>query len=321
MGNDHSVGGRRLRSKSHPRSSSGPFDRDTTFAFNQHGHSTGHLDDEDQYGLNISRLQKRLSNVSKLASDPSISTISRDSSKNRLASPTVCPGSVTLRQKRDSVSSSKDASLSLNASFMSEASYSVATLIKLTPYQVHMIQESWPCIVQSGGNSAGSKLYRTFANRHANIGELFKKISILASFSASPRSVDVYKEHGRLTFDLINEFVLNLHKNAESLIDKCRQTGAYHSPLKHEAAFNADVFDDLAEIIVEQFSRTDAVRKHRGLSKAWTLLITFILEKVREGYCSGLRRSSSMTRSMQKKTLTTVDEKFLTIAETTSPDH
>lgn len=174
-----------------------------------------------------------------------------------------------------------------------ETEDSLYQALGLSNYQIQMLSQSWPRVQQTGGHAVGGSLFRKLSSKNPQCRQSFQKMSIIEGFSPrGGRSVDVYKEHGRLLFDLLNDAIKSLNEPAITVITTCRDYGAKHSALSAEGFTNI-IWDELSEILVEHITKNDAVRKHRELSKAWTALITFLIEKIKDGYKSNLRKPSS----------------------------
>lgn len=193
---------------------------------------------------------------------------------------------------------------------------SLASILGLSPYQIQMLCQSWPRVQQTGGHAVGGSLFRKLASKNPECRQAFQKMTIIEGFSPrGGRSVDVYKEHGRLLFDLFNEAVKSLTEPSATVINSCKEYGAKHSNLSAEG-FQNRIWDDLSEIIVEHITKTDAVRKHRELCKAWTALITFLVEKVKDGYKNNYRKPSSHPQAGGRNESTVVDDSTTTTTTT-----
>uniref|UniRef100_A0A915J808 Globin family profile domain-containing protein n=1 Tax=Romanomermis culicivorax TaxID=13658 RepID=A0A915J808_ROMCU len=175
----------------------------------------------------------------------------------------------------------------------------LASALSLSPYQIQLIIQSWPKIQQqmvgssaSNTNSMGG-LFRRLCAKNAQCRQCFQKMSILEGFAPKVgRSPDVYKEHGRMLCDLFNEAVNGMNEPVANIVAVCRDYGAKHVGLASDG-FRYSSFDDLSEILVEAMSKLDVIRKHRELSKAWTAVITFITETIKDAFKTAVRKASS----------------------------
>lgn len=165
-------------------------------------------------------------------------------------------------------------------------------MLGLSAYQQQQIIQSWPRIQQSGGHTAGVEIFRKLTSKCPPIKETFQKADVVERLAPRARGFDIYKEHGRLLFEVFQTAVNALNDSADEVTDMCRGYGAKHLSLRGEG-FQTRMWDDLAESLVEHVTRLDAVRRHREVMRAWTALIMFLVEKMKEGYDSGLRKSSS----------------------------
>lgn len=167
----------------------------------------------------------------------------------------------------------------------------LASLLGLSAYQQQQIIQSWPRIQQSGGHTAGAEIFRKLTSKCPPIKETFQKADVVERLAPRARGYDIYKEHGRLLFEVFQTAVNALNDSADEVTDLCRGYGAKHLSLRGEG-FQTRMWDDLAELLVEHVTRLDAVRRHREVMRAWTALIMFLVEKMKEGYDFGLRKSS-----------------------------
>lgn len=287
MGNEQSFESRgvRVRSRSQPR----PSKSDTSVSVDSTDADRSATSATTPVTPSVS--SKRLKDL-----DSSSLELSTVSSSSAHATPHATPKKLIRQKRAPSLSNTQE-----------PEENTLASTVKLSAYQVQMLAQSWPRIQQTGGHVVGAKFFKHLCQKNSQAKEIFQKATIIEGFSQRTpgRCMDVYKEHGRQLFDLLNEAIKCLNEPVTDVIASCRQIGAKHSSLKGEG-FQTAIWDDLAELLVDHITKLDAVRKHREVSKAWTALISFMVERIKDGYSFGPRKSS--TPSVDKlKTCSTGD--------------
>lgn len=176
-----------------------------------------------------------------------------------------------------------------------EKSPSLISLLGLTAYQQQQLAQSWPRIQRSGGHTAGAEIFRKLALKCPPVKDIFQKVNIVGRF-ARPPGWDIYKEHGKWLFEVLALAIKSLNEStSDDLIDLCSQFGAKHSTLK-SSGFQNRMWDDFSELLVEHIARNEAVRGRRESVRAWTTLIMFIVDKMKDGYDCGLRKLATQVQ-------------------------
>lgn len=172
-----------------------------------------------------------------------------------------------------------------------EKSPSLISLLGLTAYQQQQLVQSWPRIQRSGGYSSGAEIFKKLSLKCTPVKETFQKANVVGRF-ARPPGYDIYKEHGKLLFEIIQLAIKSLSEtSSDDLIELCTQFGAKHSALRGATPhFQSRFWDDFSELLVEHVARSESVRGRRESVRAWTALIMFIVDKMKDGYDCGLRK-------------------------------
>ncbi len=108
-------------------------------------------------------------------------------------------------------------------------------------------------------------------------------------FQGAERQTDCRRDHAKLLGNLIDRSIKSLDSSAEEISSLCLEYGQNHINLKPNG-LDAKMWDDLGDTLLEYVRRNDTVRKHRELARAWAALISFLMDKIKQGH--GLRRRS-----------------------------
>ncbi|CAI5452937.1 unnamed protein product [Caenorhabditis angaria] len=170
-------------------------------------------------------------------------------------------------------------------------------VIGLTPYQQKLLTQCWPNIYSTGANGQfASSLYSTLCNRNAKARQLLAKANGVAVFANS--DMDCTAMHCRSTVDLLDAIIRNLETDHNRITSYIFEIGRQHRNLRGEGLGNA-VWDDLGDTIMDCARRSDAVRKHKELRRAWLAVIAYITDNLKQG--------QSMTRANSSHDLAMYD--------------
>ncbi|KHJ47551.1 globin [Trichuris suis] len=162
------------------------------------------------------------------------------------------------------------------------SSPSLAMALNLTTHQKQLLVQSWPKVQTYNRIHGGDAIFARFCEKNSIGRETFQKIAVVQSFAINEASESVLKKHEQYLLQLLTQAVENLNNDREPLLRECLAYGAQHITLQE--LLNETVWDQLTEAIIERIHMVSFVRRHRNLSKAWTMLITLLVEKIREGY-------------------------------------
>ncbi|KRX65551.1 SAP30-binding protein, partial [Trichinella sp. T9] len=126
---------------------------------------------------------------------------------------------------------------------------------------------------------------------------MFEKAKVVERFAKGPANTGVMRRHEQLLTDLIGQAVEKINEPSEPFLQTCYNYGAAHANIS--VGFMEDcIWEQLAEAVLDRINMVGLVRKHRDLSKAWTLLVTVIVEKIKDGY---LQRHKQHSREAAKR--------------------
>ncbi len=187
----------------------------------------------------------------------------------------------------------------------SDFGLSLSDTLSLTSYHRQILAQTWPKI-QAPGSGGGnpSVAFRILSDKSSAAKTLFQKSSILSAFlhPASNRVTHI-KEHGRLTAELVGFAIGNMDEPARTTSEKCKEIGLAHCPLNVHG-FTNSIWDRFGEVLVEYILKSEPVRKYRGEgTKAWGALISYLVDNMKNGYQTEIRRrrSSNSLRVEQRE--------------------
>uniref|UniRef100_A0AC35F7F6 Uncharacterized protein n=1 Tax=Panagrolaimus sp. PS1159 TaxID=55785 RepID=A0AC35F7F6_9BILA len=191
---------------------------------------------------------------------------------------------LSLASKEDLINSRRVSRAAIHFTETGDFGFTLVEQLKLTSYQVLVLQQTWPKIK----SSVFSTVFRQLSYRNAKAKELFQKMCIVEGFSAN-KCCDM-KEHVRCLIDLFDFAVADLNSPSKHVQDKCIQIGEIHYNMCGSTA--AGIWDDLGNAVTEAISRTEPVRGKREALKAWISLISFLVDCMRGGYMAQCKRKS-----------------------------
>src|SRR5262249_10835661 len=118
--------------------------------------------------------------------------------------------------------------------------------------------------------------------------ELLQKANAVMGFGRGGGNMTT--EHIKLLTELLNDMIANID-HLDEIGDRCAEIGSQHAPL-HRQGFETDLWDRFGQVMLESITQLDSVRKHRELVKAWTVVISYLVDKFRQGYETGIRRQN-----------------------------
>ncbi|KAL3079496.1 hypothetical protein niasHT_032504 [Heterodera trifolii] len=158
--------------------------------------------------------------------------------------------------------------------------------LKLSSYQLHILQQSWPRIRSTG---VFANAFKDLSRKNASAKEMFQKMSIVEGFS-SGKCCD-QKEHGRQLGELFDFALQNLNAPSRLVQDRCYRMGEQHFTV-FGSGNEAQLWDDLGESISQSLAKTESVRGKREAFRAWITLTNFLVESMRVAYTQQFKRRS-----------------------------
>ncbi|KAL1244734.1 Globin-like protein [Trichinella spiralis] len=187
---------------------------------------------------------------------------------------------------------------SVSSSNLQELRYSsLSVRLNLTIHQRNLLAQSWPKVQLMNRIQGGDAFFRKFCEKSPTGWAMFEKAKVVERFAKGPANTGVMRRHEQLLTDLIGQAVEKINEPSEPFLQTCYNYGAAHANIS--VGFMEDcIWEQLAEAVLDRINMVGLVRKHRDLSKAWTLLVTVIVEKIKDGY---LQRHKQHSREAAKR--------------------
>ncbi|XP_003375091.1 putative globin [Trichinella spiralis] len=240
-----------------------------------------------------------------------LQTAGKEPNKNQLSpcSPTVKSGpqksgrrsekqTSPARQTHTTKLTTPAVTTSVSSSNLQELRYSsLSVRLNLTIHQRNLLAQSWPKVQLMNRIQGGDAFFRKFCEKSPTGWAMFEKAKVVERFAKGPANTGVMRRHEQLLTDLIGQAVEKINEPSEPFLQTCYNYGAAHANIS--VGFMEDcIWEQLAEAVLDRINMVGLVRKHRDLSKAWTLLVTVIVEKIKDGY---LQRHKQHSREAAKR--------------------
>lgn len=148
--------------------------------------------------------------------------------------------------------------------------------------------QTWPNVHKTSAGGIGNVVYQRLFRQEPKQRELLQKANAVLSFGRGGSNMTT--EHIKLLTELLNDMIANIDR-LDEVGERCAEIGAQHAPLHHQG-FEADLWDRFGQVMLESVTQLDSVRKHRELVKAWRVVISYLVDKFRQGYETGVRRAN-----------------------------
>uniref|UniRef100_A0A914WZQ9 Globin family profile domain-containing protein n=1 Tax=Plectus sambesii TaxID=2011161 RepID=A0A914WZQ9_9BILA len=152
----------------------------------------------------------------------------------------------------------------------------------LNNYQRNLLRNAWSHISKSGQSNIGSTIFKRMLSKDPNIKKVFQHAFVIDGvFGLGLTPIQSCQQHSVMFVELLDEAVTNM-SNPDAIAEKCRDFGAKHAKL---AAYgmNQDYWDTFGEAMTESAREWEGWRRHRETLKAWTILVSFIVDRFRQG--------------------------------------
>ncbi|KRY84672.1 SAP30-binding protein, partial [Trichinella pseudospiralis] len=173
---------------------------------------------------------------------------------------------------------------SVSSTNLQELKYtSLSVRLNLTIHQRNLLAQSWPKVQLMNRIQGGDAFFRKFCEKSPTGWAMLEKAKVVERFAKDPADTGIMRRHEQLLTDLIGQAVEKINEPSEPFLQTCYNYGAAHANIS--VGFMEDcIWEQLAEAVLDRINMVGLVRKHRDLSKAWTLLVTVIVEKIKDGY-------------------------------------
>ncbi|VDP06638.1 unnamed protein product [Soboliphyme baturini] len=153
----------------------------------------------------------------------------------------------------------------------------------LSNYQKTLLRDSWLRINKTGIRNIGTMIFRRLLTKQRSIKQLFQHITVLEGvFSAGLTPIQAYQHHSLLFVELIDNAIKNID-DLSVLIPTWIEHGAKHARFK-AYGFEIEYWDMFGSTMTEAAREWEGWRRHRETIRSWTLLISFIVDRLRQGY-------------------------------------
>lgn len=153
----------------------------------------------------------------------------------------------------------------------------------LTVFQKKLLKQKWDHINKAGPGGIGAIIFSKLLSKKPELREMFQKAEIVDVFSKETGSN--VAAHQKLLVELLDDAVNHLD-NLDEVGQKCVRYGEAHANL-HGRGFEASLWDFFGQVAVQSITSLDVIRRHRELVRAWRILASFLVDKLRQGYESG----------------------------------
>lgn len=165
--------------------------------------------------------------------------------------------------------------------------------IQLSAYQKAILRDAWQRISKKGTSNIGSLIFRRMMNKNSDIKKLFQHVTGMEGvFSFGLTPIKVYRHHSVLFVKVLDSAIANLD-DLRPFVLECVAYGEKHGPYR-KYGFSPDMWDVFGECMTEAAREWEGWKKHRETLRAWTILISFIVDRMRQGYESAVRKDTFM---------------------------
>uniref|UniRef100_A0A915Q3A0 Globin family profile domain-containing protein n=1 Tax=Setaria digitata TaxID=48799 RepID=A0A915Q3A0_9BILA len=140
------------------------------------------------------------------------------------------------------------------------------------------------------------QLSRTVIAKNSIAKELFRKTSIIDGFT-SYKCYDI-KEHANSLIELIDFTLQEIHNPTKVVQDRCMIMGAAHCNTSESSMSTS--WDQFGDSLAESIAKADLIRGKRKCLKAWNVLLSFIVDRIKGGYLAESKRRASKKSSRQE---------------------
>lgn len=162
--------------------------------------------------------------------------------------------------------------------------------LNLTPYQKDLVRLAWKRMNKKGiSSNIGSQVFRCMLEKSPEMKLLFQHVAVIEGvFSFGLTPIQSYHHHSTYFIDLLDD-VVNCLDDLTPVIPRCNEFGAKH--VRYVVyGFKMEFWDVFGEAMISAAREWEGWKKHRETLRAWTILVSFIVDRMRQGYESGVKR-------------------------------
>ncbi|XGW04296.1 hypothetical protein V3C99_015451 [Haemonchus contortus] len=162
----------------------------------------------------------------------------------------------------------------------------LADSLKLTQYQIQLLQSTWPKVKST---ATFTQAFKLLCFKSATSREMFQKMSIVEGFRTN-QCCDL-NTHAKVLCDLIDSIAADLQQSSKLMQARCMDIGASHVHMNEKCC--GPLWDQLGECLAEVITKIESVRSKRECTKAWIMLISYVVDGMKCGYMDEWKRKTN----------------------------
>ncbi|CAD5216177.1 unnamed protein product [Bursaphelenchus xylophilus] len=186
---------------------------------------------------------------------------------------------------------------------------SIPLLPILSAAQIQALRKSWRHINTKGLNGVFRRCFQRLESANPSVSGGFR-----TERPGSTSSTQTLIEHSKFLTLLFHRIIVESEEDLDAYL---RQIGAKHAFLYEECGLGVPELERLGELVAEVLLKLDGIRQSKEATKVWRLLISKVIDYIRDGFESELRlqrrkvsafqpgidnRRNSMPSSQNRKT-------------------
>ncbi|CAJ0589990.1 unnamed protein product [Cylicocyclus nassatus] len=167
-----------------------------------------------------------------------------------------------------------------------ETGSTLADSLKLTQYQIQLLQSTWSKLKST---STFTQVFKLLCFKSTQSREMFQKMSIVEGFRTN-QCCDL-NMHAKVLCDLFDSIVSDLQQSSKIVQARCMDIGGSHVNISEKSC--GPLWDQLGECLTEVITKMECVRSKRESAKAWITLISYVVDGMKCGYMDEWKRKAS----------------------------
>ncbi|CAI4227068.1 unnamed protein product [Auanema sp. JU1783] len=168
-----------------------------------------------------------------------------------------------------------------------EAGASLVDSLKLSPYQMQLLQTTWTRI--KGNSNTFAQVFKLLCFKSTICREMFQKMSIVEGFRSN-QCCDL-NMHAKVLADLLDSLMSDLTQSSKIVQARCMDIGASHVNMNERCC--GSLWDQLGECLTEVITKVECVRSKREAVKAWISLLSYLVDGMKCGYMDEWKRKQN----------------------------
>ncbi|WKY09225.1 hypothetical protein Q1695_001968 [Nippostrongylus brasiliensis] len=167
-----------------------------------------------------------------------------------------------------------------------ETSSTLADSLKLTQYQIQLLQSTWSKLKST---STFTQVFKLLCFKSTTSREMFQKMSIVEGFRTN-QCCDL-NMHAKVLCDLLDSILTDLQQASKIAQARCMDIGGSHVSMNEKCC--GSLWDQLGECLAEVITKIECVRSKRECCKAWIMLISYVVDGMKCGYMDEWKRKAN----------------------------